>query len=58
MGKKIDAAVVQAVLFGIYKALYKITGASAASVMRQAAPDILLGLTEHLRLKAKGSASD
>lgn len=46
MGKKIDSAVVQAILYGIYKALYKITGASAASVMRQAAPDILEGLTK------------
>ncbi|NOQ21990.1 MAG: hypothetical protein GQ565_04980 [Candidatus Aegiribacteria sp.] len=46
MSKKVDAAVVQAILYGIYKALYKITGASAAAVMRQAAPDILVGLTK------------
>ncbi len=44
MGKNVDSVLVQAVLYGIYKALYKITGASAAAVMRQAAPDILDGL--------------
>lgn len=41
MEKQIDARAVQAVLYGIYKALYSVAGASSAAVMRRAAPDIL-----------------
>ncbi len=41
MSDKIDVKVVQGVLYGIYKSLYKIAGASSAAIMRQAAPDIL-----------------
>ena len=41
MGRTVDTRAVQGVLYGIYKALYKIAGDSAAAVMRQAAPDIL-----------------
>ena len=41
MGRSVDTRAVQGVLYGIYKALFKIAGDSAAAVMRQAAPDIL-----------------
>ena len=44
MGRTVDTRAVQGVLYGIYKSLYKIAGDSAAAVMRQAAPDILLEL--------------
>ena len=44
MGRTVDTRAVQGVLYGVYKALYKITGDSASAVMRQAAPDILLEL--------------
>ena len=45
MSKTVSTVAVQAILYGIYKALHKIAGASAPAVMRQAAPDILDGLT-------------
>lgn len=41
MSRKIDSIAVQSVLYGIYKSLHKIAGASSAAVMRQAAPSIL-----------------
>lgn len=41
MGKSVDVRAVQGILFGVYKALYEIAGASAPAVMRRAAPDIL-----------------
>ncbi|MBN2527540.1 MAG: hypothetical protein JXR76_14190 [Deltaproteobacteria bacterium] len=41
MKRAVDSRAVQGVLYGVYKALYNIAGASAAAVMRQAAPDIL-----------------
>ncbi len=44
MPKQVDARAVQAVLYGVYKALHKIAGASSAAIMRQAAPDILEAL--------------
>ena len=44
MSRSVDARAVQGVLYGVYKALYKIAGDSASSVMRQAAPDILAEL--------------
>lgn len=44
MSRSVDTRAVQGVLFGVYKALHKIAGDSAAAVMRQAAPDILLEL--------------
>ena len=44
MGRNIDARAAQGILYGIYKSLYKIAGESAAAVMRQAAPDILIEL--------------
>jgi hypothetical protein len=44
MGRSVDTRAVQGVLYGVYKALYKIAGDSAAAVMRQAAPDILVEL--------------
>jgi len=42
--KQIDARAVQAVLYGVYKALHSIAGASSAAIMRRAAPDILEAL--------------
>ena len=39
--KMIDVRAVEGVLYGLYKALYRMAGDSAAAVMRQAAPDIL-----------------
>ncbi|MBU1220561.1 hypothetical protein KKF34_02920 [Myxococcota bacterium] len=44
MSKTIDARVVQGVLYGIYKSLYAVAGASSPAVMRQAAPHILTAL--------------
>ena len=44
MGRSVDTRAVQGVLYGVYKALYKIAGDSASAVMRQAAPDILVEL--------------
>ena len=41
MSRTVDTRAVSAVLYGVYKSLYKIAGASAPAVMRQAAPDIL-----------------
>lgn len=41
MGRSVDVRAVQAVLYGVYKSLYEIAGASAPAVMRRAAPDIL-----------------
>jgi hypothetical protein len=41
MSRTIDVRAAEGVLYGIYKALYKMAGDSAPSVMRQAAPDIL-----------------
>jgi len=38
---KIDVRAVQAVLYGVYKALHGVVGDSAPAVMRKAAPDIL-----------------
>ena len=46
MTKQIDVRVVEGILYGLYKALYKIAGSSASAVMRQAAPDILLELNK------------
>ena len=42
MKRAVDTRAVQGVLYGVYKALYKIAGASAPAVMRQAAPDAIL----------------
>ncbi len=44
MPKQVDARAVQAVLYGVYKALHGIAGASSAAIMRRAAPDILEAL--------------
>lgn len=44
MKRTVDSRAAQGVLYGLYKALYNITGSSAAAVMRQAAPDILAEL--------------
>jgi hypothetical protein len=41
MEKAIDVRAVEGILYGVYKALHEVTGASAAAVMRKAAPDIL-----------------
>jgi hypothetical protein len=41
MDKAIDIRAVEGILYGVYKALHEVTGASAAAVMRKAAPDIL-----------------
>ena len=41
MEKAIDIRAVSGILYGVYKALHEVTGASAAAVMRRAAPDIL-----------------
>jgi hypothetical protein len=41
MEKAIDIRAVSGILYGVYKALHEVTGASAAAVMRKAAPDIL-----------------
>jgi hypothetical protein len=46
MGEKIDVRAVQGILYGIYAALHKIAGDSAAAVMRSAAPEILGELTK------------
>jgi hypothetical protein len=45
MAKHIDARAIQGMLYGIYKALHHLAGASAGAVMRKAAPDILEGLS-------------
>jgi hypothetical protein len=45
MPTQVDARAVQAVLYGIYKALHGVAGASSAAIMRKAAPDILDALT-------------
>ena len=45
MADKIDVKVVQGVLYGVYKSLYNIAGASSSAIMRQAAPDILDALS-------------
>ena len=44
MSNTVDARAVQAVLYGVYKALHNVAGASSAAIMRKAAPDILEGL--------------
>jgi len=44
MDRTVDVRAVQSVLYGVYKALHKLSGESAAAVMRQAAPDILTAL--------------
>jgi hypothetical protein len=41
MPDKIDVRAVEAILYGVYRALYDVVGDSAAAVMRKAAPDIL-----------------
>jgi predicted hydrocarbon binding protein len=41
MPDKIDVRAVEAILYGVYRALYDVVGSSAAAVMRKAAPDIL-----------------
>ena len=41
MPEKVDVKAVEAILYGVYKALDKLAGASAPAIMRQAAPDIL-----------------
>ncbi len=41
MPKLIDVRVAESILYGLYKALNDIAGASAPAVMRKAAPDIL-----------------
>lgn len=46
MPKSIDVRAVQGVLYGVYKAIHEIAGASAPAVMRRAAPEILNGLAE------------
>lgn len=46
MSQMIDVRAVQAVLYGVYKSLHRISGSSASAVMRQAAPDILKGLSQ------------
>ncbi|MBU1537031.1 hypothetical protein KKF84_17030 [Myxococcota bacterium] len=46
MTDKIDVKVVQGILYGVYKSLYNIAGASSAAIMRQAAPDILDSLNQ------------
>ncbi len=46
MIRSVDTRAVQGVLYGVYKALYNIAGASAPAVMRQAAPDILAELSK------------
>ena len=46
MAKSVDVRAVQGVLYGVYKSLYEIAGASAPAVMRRAAPDILSQLEE------------
>jgi hypothetical protein len=44
MTREVDTRAIQGILYGIYKALHSIAGASAPAVMRKAAPDILLEL--------------
>ena len=41
MSRKIDVRVVDGILYGVYKALNDVAGASAPAIMRRAAPDIL-----------------
>jgi len=41
MAQKIDVRAVEAILYGVYKALHGLVGDSSAAVMRKAAPDIL-----------------
>lgn len=41
MSEKVDVKAVEAILYGLYKAIHKLAGASAPAVMRQAAPDML-----------------
>ncbi len=41
MARTVDTRAVQGVLYGIYRSLHRVAGASAAAIMRQAAPDIL-----------------
>jgi len=44
MDKAIDVRAVSGVLYGVYKALHAVAGASAPAIMRKAAPDILKSL--------------
>lgn len=44
MTKAIDIRAVSGVLYGVYKALHEVAGASAPAIMRKAAPDILRSL--------------
>lgn len=46
MPRTIDVRAVQGILYGVYKAIYEIAGASAPAVMRRAAPEILNELHE------------
>ncbi len=46
MADKIDSRAAQAVLYGVYKALYNIAGDSAPAVMRKAAFDILAEMSK------------
>ncbi len=46
MPKTIDVRAVQGILYGVYKAIHEIAGASAPAIMRRAAPDILAELHE------------
>ncbi|MFW5739190.1 MAG: hypothetical protein ACOC1F_02370 [Myxococcota bacterium] len=46
MARTVDVRAVSGILFGVYKSLYEIAGASAPAVMRRAAPDILNELQE------------
>jgi len=46
MARTIDARAVSGVLYGIYKALHEVAGASAPAIMRRAAPDILKALDD------------
>ena len=39
--KMVDSRAVSGILYGVYKALYEVTGTSAPAVMRKAAPYIL-----------------
>ncbi|MDX9720413.1 MAG: hypothetical protein RBU37_06685 [Myxococcota bacterium] len=41
MSQMVDVRAVSGILFGVYKALFEVTGASSAAIMRKASPDIL-----------------
>jgi hypothetical protein len=46
MKRAIDNRAVEGILYGVYRALHNVAGASSASIMRRAAPDILKQLAE------------